>query len=259
METLANEDVPTVFPVLIPNLKGYESALAAGAKEVAIFGAASESFSQRNINCSIAESLKRFEPVARKAHDDGVAVRGYVSCVVGCPYEGDIDPQAVADVAAQLKDMGCYEISLGDTIGIGTPGSTAKMLEAVVKQVDAAFLAGHFHNTYGQALANIHTALQFGVTTFDSSVSGLGGCPYAPGASGNVATEDVVYLLHGLGIQTGVDMRQLLQASAFICDYLQRDPRSSVATAHIKKAQKEMSRVAIVTAPAPPDALPAWT
>jgi len=225
----------TTFAVLTPNLAGYKNARAAGADEIAIFGAASESFSKRNINCSIAESLARFSEVAEQARDDGIPMRGYVSCVVGCPYEGDIEPQAVAEVAVALRELGCYEVSLGDTIGVGTPGSVHRMLEAVTAQVPAEFLAGHFHNTYGQALANIHSALQFGVSTFDSSVAGLGGCPYAPGASGNIASEDVVYMLQGMGIQTGVNMQKLLQASEFICEYLQRPPRSSVAAAHIAK------------------------
>lgn len=166
--------------------------------------------------------------------------KGYVSCVVGCPYEGNVDPEAVADVAVQLRELGCYQISLGDTIGVGTPGNTAKMLEAVTRKVDPQYLAGHFHNTFGMALANIHVAMQYGITTFDSSVAGLGGCPYAPGASGNVSTEDVVYMLHGLGIETGVDMRKLLKASAYICDYLERDPRSSVAMAYLLKEAKAL-------------------
>ncbi len=186
------------YPVLTPNLKGFEAALAAGVKEVAVFGAASESFSQKNINCSIAESLDRFVPVVEAAKAAGIRVRGYVSCVLGCPYEGEIAPEAVARVAATLYAMGCYEVSLGDTIGVGTPGKTRRMLDTVARQVPMDKLAGHYHDTYGQALANIYASLQAGVATFDSSIAGLGGCPYAAGASGNVATEDVVFMLDGL-------------------------------------------------------------
>ncbi|MCX7161255.1 MAG: hydroxymethylglutaryl-CoA lyase, partial [Proteobacteria bacterium] len=194
------------YPVLTPNLKGFEAALAAGAMEVAIFGAASESFSKKNINCSIAESLERFRPVAEAAAKNNVRVRGYVSCVVGCPYEGDIAPAKVAEVSKALFDMGCYEVSLGDTIGVGTPRKTQAMIEAVAKVVPVNKLAGHYHDTFGQSLANIYASLELGVATFDSSVAGLGGCPYAAGASGNVATEDVLYMLQGLGIETGVDL-----------------------------------------------------
>ena len=199
------------YPVLTPNLKGFEAALAAGAKEVAVFGAASESFSQKNINCSIAESLARFVPVIDAAKLAGVRVRGYVSCVLGCPYEGEVAPDAVAGVAATLFDMGCYEVSLGDTIGVGTPGKTRRMLDAVARRVPIDKLAGHYHDTYGQALVNIYASLQAGVATFDASVAGLGGCPYAAGASGNVATEDVVYMLDGLGIETGVRLAALVE------------------------------------------------
>jgi hydroxymethylglutaryl-CoA lyase len=220
-----------VYSALTPNLKGFEAALAAGADEVAVFGAASESFSQKNINCSIAESLQRFEAVTRAAHDHGLRVRGYVSCVLGCPYEGPIAPQAVADVAAALRDQGCFEISLGDTIGVGTPGKTRAMLEAVMAHVPAAQLAGHYHDTFGQALANVYASLELGVATFDSSVAGLGGCPYAPGAAGNVASEDLLYLLDGLGIETGVDLRKLAEAGDFICRALGRSTRSKVAQA----------------------------
>ena len=191
------------YPVLTPNLKGFEAARAAGATEVAVFGAASEAFSKKNTNCSIAESLNRFRPVVEKAVNEKIKVRGYISCVLGCPYEGDVKPEKVAEVAGALYDMGCYEISLGDTIGVGTPGKTQAMLEACMKRVPAEKLAGHYHDTYGQALANIYASMELGVATFDSSVSGLGGCPYAKGASGNVATEDVVYMLHGLGIHLG--------------------------------------------------------
>ncbi len=214
------------YPVLVPNEKGMQRALEVGAKEVSIFTAASESFNRKNINCSIAESMDRFEPVMAAAHEHGIKVRGYVSTVIGCPYEGDIEPQAVADVAARLDRMGCYEISLGDTIGVGTPLKAQRMLEAVAAKVPMERLAVHFHDTYGQALANIHACLQLGVTVVDASVSGLGGCPYAKGATGNVATEDVLYLLTGLGIETGVDMDRLLAAGAYISETLGRDPAS---------------------------------
>jgi len=221
----------TCYPVLTPNLQGFESALAAGAEEVAVFGAASESFSQRNINCSIAESLERFAPVMTAAQQHGVRVRGYVSCVLGCPYEGEIAPAAVADVAGRLYDMGCYEISLGDTIGVGTPGKARVMVEAVAGRVPIDRLAAHFHDTYGQALANLYAVLQLGVAVIDSSVAGLGGCPYAKGASGNVASEDVLYLLDGLGIATGVDLARLIAAGRYISDFLERPSGSKVARA----------------------------
>ena len=227
------------YPVLTPNLKGFEAARAAGATEVAIFGAASEAFSRRNINCSIAESLDRFRPVAEAATKANVKVRGYVSCVLGCPYEGDVAPQRVAEVAGALYDMGCYEVSLGDTIGVGTPGKTKAMLEACARRVPMERLAGHYHDTYGQALANIYASLELGVRTFDASVAGLGGCPYAAGASGNVATEDVVYMLHGLGMETGVDLDQLVDIGRWICAVLQREPSSKVNRAiTAKKGQK---------------------
>ena len=230
------ERLPGVsYPVLTPNLKGFEAALAAGAEEVAVFGAASESFSQKNINCSIAESLARFEPVMAAAQAAGVKVRGYVSCVLGCPYEGEIAPAAVAAVAATLFDMGCYEVSLGDTIGTGTPGKTRRMLEAVAARVPVSQLAGHYHDTYGQALANIYASLEMGVAVFDASVGGLGGCPYAAGASGNVATEDVVYLLDGLGIDTGIDLNRLVDTAAWISAQLGREPGSKVARAVLAK------------------------
>jgi hydroxymethylglutaryl-CoA lyase len=219
------------YSALTPNLQGFEAALAAGANEVAVFGAASETFSLKNINCSIAESLQRFEQVMRAARERSVPVRGYVSCVLGCPYEGPIAPQAVADVAAALLEMGCHEISLGDTIGVGTPDRTQAMLEAVARRVPIERLAGHFHDTYGQALANVYAALQFGVAVFDASVAGLGGCPYAPGASGNVATEDLLYMLDGLGIETGVRLEGLLVADRYICEALHRPTRSRVALA----------------------------
>src|SRR5688572_13533748 len=219
------------YPVLTPNLKGYEAARAAGATEVAVFGAATEAFSKKNINCSIAESLERFRPVVEKALQDGVKVRGYLSCVLGCPYEGEVEPQKVAEVAATLYAMGCYEVSLGDTIGVGTPGKTRALIEACSKQIPVEKLAGHYHDTYGQALANIYASLELGVATFDSSVAGLGGCPYAKGASGNVATEDVVYMLHGLGIRTGVDLDKLVDTGVWISSVLKRDSNSKVGRA----------------------------
>jgi hydroxymethylglutaryl-CoA lyase len=219
------------YPVLTPNLLGYENARAAGAEVVAIFGAASESFSQKNINCSITESLRRFEPVCEQVARDGVKVRGYVSCVAACPYEGRIAPAAVADIAARLLDMGCYEVSLGDTIGVATPAEVVRLLDVVANRISADRLAVHFHDTYGQALVNILTSLNYGIATIDSSVGGLGGCPYAPGASGNVATEDVLYMLNGLGIETGVDIDKVIDAAWFISDVLGRPPRSKVAVA----------------------------
>ena len=226
------------YPVLTPNLKGYEAARAAGATEVAVFGAASEAFSKKNINCSIAESLVRFRPVVEHALKANIKVRGYISCVVGCPYEGDIEPRKVAEVAAALYDMGCYEVSLGDTIGVGTPGRTRAMIEACTKRIPVEKLAGHYHDTYGQALANIYASLELGVATFDSSVSGLGGCPYAKGASGNVATEDVVYMLHGLGIETGIDLDKVVDTGIWISSILQRTPGSKAGRAIAAKKEK---------------------
>ncbi len=223
------------YSALTPNLKGLEAALEAGVDEVAVFGAASESFSQKNINCSIAESLHRFEPVIELAKARDIPVRGYVSCVMGCPYEGEISPSAVAKVSKTLLDMGCYEISLGDTIGTGTPGATKLLLDEVLKHIPVSVTAAHFHDTYGQALVNLYTALEYGVATIDSAVSGLGGCPYAKGASGNVATEDVVYMLNGMGISSGVDMQQLLATSQFVEKLLNRPPVSKVATALLSK------------------------
>ena len=219
------------YPVLTPNLKGFEAARAAGATEVAIFGAASEAFSKKNINCSIAESLERFRPVVDAAMAANIRVRGYISCVVGCPYQGDVKPQLVAEVARALYDMGCYEVSLGDTIGVGTPGKTQAMIEACTKHVPAEKLAGHYHDTYGQALANIYASMELGVATFDTSVSGLGGCPYAKGASGNVATEDVVYMLHGLGIETGIDLDKVVDTGIWISSVLKRNPGSKAGRA----------------------------
>jgi hydroxymethylglutaryl-CoA lyase len=219
------------YPVLTPNLKGLEAARAAGATEVAVFGAASESFSRRNINCSIAESLERFRPVVDEARKHEIKVRGYVSCVLACPYEGPIAPDKVAAVAGALYDMGCYEVSLGDTIGAGTPGKTKAMIEACAARVPRAKLAGHYHDTYGQALANIYASLEAGISTFDSAIAGLGGCPYAAGASGNVATEDVVYMLHGLGIRTGVDLDRLVDIGEWICGVLRKAPASKAGRA----------------------------
>ncbi|MCW8126130.1 hydroxymethylglutaryl-CoA lyase [Microbulbifer halophilus] len=221
----------TVYSALTPNMKGYQRALEAKADEVAVFGAASESFTQRNINCSIEESLERFRPLLEQAQKDGIRVRGYVSCVLGCPYEGEIDPAKVAEVSAALFEMGCYEISLGDTIGVGTPEKARQMIETVAAKVPQEKLAVHFHDTYGQALANIYAALQMGVAVVDSAVAGLGGCPYAKGASGNVASEDVLYMLNGLGIETGVDLDLLAEAGHFISQKLGRDSNSRVARA----------------------------
>jgi hydroxymethylglutaryl-CoA lyase len=223
------------YPVLTPNLKGFEAARAAGATEVAIFGAASESFSRRNINCSIAESLERFRPVAEAAQKSNVKVRGYVSCVLGCPYEGEVSPRQVAEVAGALYDMGCYEVSLGDTIGTGTPGKTKALIAACTERIPVEKLAGHYHDTYGQALANIYASLETGVRTFDASVAGLGGCPYAAGASGNVATEDVIYMLHGLGMDTGVDLERLAGIGQWISGVLKRDYGSKAGKALASK------------------------
>lgn len=222
----------TRYSVLVPNLKGFDAALSAGAKEIAVFAAASNSFSQKNINCSIDQSIERFKPVIEQAHQNNIAVRGYVSCVVGCPYEGDIDPTSVASVAQQLSDLGCYEISLGDTIGVGTPNKIDALLKAVTKHVRLQELALHCHDTYGQALVNIYHALQMGISVFDSSVAGLGGCPYAPGATGNLATEDLLYLLNGLNIETGVNLNKVIVAGQFITNKLNITSRSKVTQAH---------------------------
>jgi len=225
------------YAALTPNMRGFEGALAVNADEVAIFGAASESFSQKNINCSIEESLERFAPIMEAAKEANIRVRGYVSCVLGCPYEGDIDPEQVALVAEKLYKMGCYEISLGDTVGVGNPASVTKMLAAVSARVPTEKLAVHFHDTYGQALANIYAALQVGVSVVDSAIAGLGGCPYAKGASGNVATEDVVYMLNGLDIKTGINFNKLLKAGWFISDKLGRAPVSKVSNAYLAQEQ----------------------
>ena len=219
------------FHVLVPNEKGYDAARAAGAKVVSVFAAASEGFSRANINCTVAESIERFKPVLARAKADGVPVRGYISCVLGCPFDGEIKPKAVADLAVTLWDLGCYEISLGDTIGVGTPAKAKEMLRAVAANIPPAKLAMHFHDTYGQALANLYAGLEEGVRVIDAAAGGLGGCPYAPGATGNVATEDVVYMLEGMGIKTGVDMPKLLAATNDITAQIGRTPASRVANA----------------------------
>ncbi|MGP1254586.1 MAG: hydroxymethylglutaryl-CoA lyase [Kiloniellales bacterium] len=226
----------TAYPVLVPNEKGLARALDSGVEEIAVFGAASESFSQRNINCSIAESLERFRPVCEGALAAGLRVRGYVSCVLGCPYEGAVAPGRVAEVSAALAEMGCYEVSLGDTIGVGTAGKARALIRRVAEALPRERLAVHFHDTYGQALANILACLEEGITTVDSSVAGLGGCPYAKGASGNVATEDLLYLLEGLGVKTGVDFDALVAAGRFISEHLGRLPVSKVSQALAGKA-----------------------
>ena len=213
-----------IYPVLTPNLKGFQRALEAGATEVAVFASASEAFSQKNINCSITESVERFRPVLEAAQKNSVRVRGYISCVMGCPYQGEVPVVDVVNLATQMSEMGCYEISLGDTIGIGTPLQAKKMVEEVAEKVSVSNLALHFHDTRGQALANIYACLKLGVSVIDASVSGLGGCPYAPGASGNVSTEDVVYMLHGMGIKTGVDLEKLIETGRFIRDVFNRIP-----------------------------------
>lgn len=219
------------FHVLVPNEKGYEAARAAGARVVSVFAAASEGFSRANINCTVAESIERFKPVLARAKQDGIPVRGYISCVLGCPFDGEIKPKAVADLANTLFELGCYEISLGDTIGVGTPAKAKEMLRAVAANIPAAKLAMHFHDTYGQALANLYAGLEEGVRVIDAAAGGLGGCPYAPGATGNVATEDVVYMLEGMGIRTGVDMEKLLAATNEMSRVLGKPPVSRVASA----------------------------
>ena len=219
------------FHVLVPNEKGYDAARAAGAKVVSVFAAASEGFSRANINCTIAESIERFKPVLARAKADGIPVRGYISCVLGCPFDGEIKPKAVADLASTLFELGCYEISLGDTIGVGTPSKAKEMLRAVSASIPPARLAMHFHDTYGQALANLYAGMEEGVRVIDAAAGGLGGCPYAPGATGNVATEDVVYMLEGMGIRTGVDMDKLLAATNAMSGVLGKPPVSRVASA----------------------------
>ena len=229
------------YPVLVPNMKGLEAAIAAKATEVAGFAAATEAFSKRNTNCTIAQSMQRQAEVCKVALGAGLRVRGYISVVLGCPYQGEVKPEAVADVAQQLFDMGCYEISLGDTIGTGTPARAQRMIQTVARKIPVENLAGHFHDTYGQALANILAVMEMGVATFDSSVAGLGGCPYAKGATGNVASEDVLYMLDGLGIETGVDMAMLLDAAEFICAQLKRPTVSRAGRALAAKREKAVA------------------
>jgi hydroxymethylglutaryl-CoA lyase len=228
--------LPGEFHVLVPNERGYETARACGARVISVFTAASEGFCRANINCSIAESIERFRPVMERARADGVRVRGYVSTALGCPFDGEVKPQAVAAVAKTLWDLGCYEISLGDTIGVGTPLKAKQMLRAVAEHVPMTKLAMHFHDTYGQALSNLYAGMEEGARVIDSAAGGLGGCPYAPGATGNVATEDVVYMLEGMGVATGVDMTKLVNATNEISKLLSRPPLSRVAAALNAKA-----------------------
>lgn len=230
MKELVRKD-GIIYSVLTPNMKGYEGAVASKADEIEIFSGASEIFSQKNINCSIDESLERFKPVADAAKKDGLPVRASVSCAFGSPFGEEIKPEMVADVSRKLYEMGAYEISIADTIGVSTPIRTRTVLEAVAKVIPLDVIGVHFHDTYGQALANLHAALELGITRLDSSVAGLGGCPYAPGATGNVATEDVVYMLDGMGIDSGIDLKKLIKTAWFISDYLCRPPVSSVAKA----------------------------
>ncbi len=236
MRTLRRRD-GVDYPVLTPNLQGFEAAVAAGADHVAVFAAASEAFSRKNINCSIAESIDRFAPVMAAAQARGIRVRGYVSCVIGCPYEGAVAPSTAAEVAQRLIDIGCHEVSLGDTIGVGTPATVRRMLEAVAARVPLERLAGHYHDTYGMAVANVQASLDFGLRCFDASVGGLGGCPYAKGATGNVATEDLVYLLHGSGFDTGIDLQRLVDVAAWISAQLGRAPVSRVARALLARRE----------------------
>ncbi|QRN04424.1 hydroxymethylglutaryl-CoA lyase [Legionella sp. MW5194] len=233
LEVYAGIDKPAgvQFSALVPNTRGLQRAIEAGVTEIAVFTAASEEFNRRNINCSIAESLARIAEIIPLAQAHQIKIRGYVSCVVGCPYEGAIAPEKVLDVARELAQLGIYEISLGDTIGVGTPRQTSLLLEKILNYLPAKQIAMHFHDTYGQAIANIHASLQCGITCFDSSVAGLGGCPYARGASGNVATEDVLYLMHGLGIETGVDIYKIVHAGDMICKAMSRKNQSKVANA----------------------------
>jgi hydroxymethylglutaryl-CoA lyase len=222
---------PMSFPMLVPNMQGLELALEVGVTEIAIFAAATEAFSQKNINCSIEQSIKRYQQVVQKAQSENVKIRGYISCVLGCPYEGKVSNDVVTNIALRLQDLGCYEISLGDTIGVGTPTNALEMIETVAQKVEIGQLAAHFHDTYGQALANIYAVLQAGVSIFDSSIAGLGGCPYAKGASGNVATEDLLYMLNGMNIETNVDMQKLLIAGDYINQFLSRQSNSRAAVA----------------------------
>ena len=231
------------FHVLVPNERGYEAARAAGARVIAVFGSASEGFSRANINCSVTESIERFRPVIARARADGIKVRGYISCVLGCPYDGEVKPQAVVDVARILWDLGCYEVSLGDTIGVGTPRKARELLRAVAGHVPIANLAMHFHDTYGQALANLYAGMEEGARVIDSAAGGLGGCPYAPGATGNVATEDVVYMLEGMGIATGVDLSKLVEATNEVGKLIGRSPVSRVAAAMNAKVRAAAGRL----------------
>ena len=225
----------TLYSALTPNMQGFEAALSARADEVVIFGSASEAFSQKNINCSIAESIARFEPVARAAKKHGLRLRGSISCAFGCPYQGEVPLEAVADVVGRMRELGCDEIDIADTIGVSTPRKTQAVMETAARAFDLARISGHFHDTYGQALANIYASLEVGVAIFHSSVSGLGGCPYAKGATGNVATEDVIYMLNGLGIETGIDLDQVVDAGAFISQQLGRKGASRVGNALLAK------------------------
>lgn len=230
------------YCALVPNLRGLEAALAAGADEVAVFSAATADFSRRNTNCEIAESLDRSAQVCRVALDAGVRVRGYVSVALGCPYQGEVPPHAVVPIAERLIDIGCYEVSIGDTVGVATPGATRRLFEALLARLPAERLAGHFHDTWGQAVANAYAMLECGVATLDASVSGLGGCPYAPGATGNVATEDIVYLLHGLGIETGIDLDRLVDAGVWISAALGRPVGSKVGRALLARRERAAAR-----------------
>ncbi len=223
------------YPMLVPNMRGLESAIEYGVEEIALFAAATETFSQKNTNCSIEESIVRFTDVVRKAQDHNMRIRGYISCALGCPYEGEVDIDVVVDLTKRLHDIGCYEVSVADTIGVGTANKAQALFEKLAVLLPVDQLAAHFHDTYGQALANIHAVLQVGVSVIDSSVAGLGGCPYAKGATGNVATEDVVYMLDGMGIETGVDIDKLLAAGVYINEFLQREPVSRAANALLKK------------------------
>jgi isopropylmalate/homocitrate/citramalate synthase len=226
-----NLDSGINYPVLVPNLQGYHAAKKSGAKIIAVFTAASNTFSQKNTNCTIDEGLTRIQKIMALAKEDGIKVRGYVSCVLGCPYEGETDPAVVAPIAERLHQMGCYQVSLGDTIGVGTPKKTQRLIQAVIESMPLADLAMHFHDTYGQALANIYASLSLGVSCFDASVGGLGGCPYAPGASGNVATEDILYMLNGMNIKTGINLKKLMAAGKYINHYIGRRTRSRVSLA----------------------------